>query len=302
MSIDSGGNYHGYIGDICRMAIQGEPDAELEDLLAEIESIQRAAMKPVRAGAMGREIYAAAEPLRVEVEAPQSPRIPRPRHGHGQPRGAAAHRPRAGALSGDRCRPCRWKPAWWCRWRPRCCIRAAASSSWRTPWSSPTRGHEIYGEGARGWNRAGTARRARLNARLSVACASDRCLRPLARAEGVRDFHRIVDAAFQSRQRSGRRARSRAARSRICASVGARRDAFARAHHRHDQRPRPAACRFRATGYRRACGRRRRKRATPACGPARSPCLPTVCVSACRHIPAACRRSRARARRSRRRD
>src|SRR5450759_3652968 len=36
MSIDSGGNFQGYIGDICRMAIQGEPDAELEDLLAEI--------------------------------------------------------------------------------------------------------------------------------------------------------------------------------------------------------------------------------------------------------------------------
>ena len=35
------------------MAIQGEPDAELEDLLGEIESIQRAAMKPIRAGAMG---------------------------------------------------------------------------------------------------------------------------------------------------------------------------------------------------------------------------------------------------------
>ena len=66
MSIDSGGNYHGYIGDICRMAIQGEPDAELQDLLAEIESIQRAAMKPMRAGAMGREIYAAAEPLRAK--------------------------------------------------------------------------------------------------------------------------------------------------------------------------------------------------------------------------------------------
>src|SRR5664279_940758 len=63
MSIDSGGNYHGYIGDICRMAIQGEPDAELVDLLAEIESIQRAAMKPIRPGAMGREIYAAAKPL-----------------------------------------------------------------------------------------------------------------------------------------------------------------------------------------------------------------------------------------------
>ena len=28
LSVDSGGNYHGYIGDICRMAIHGEPDAE----------------------------------------------------------------------------------------------------------------------------------------------------------------------------------------------------------------------------------------------------------------------------------
>ena len=44
MSLDSGANYHGYIGDLCRMAIIGEPDAELEDLLGEIETIQRAAM------------------------------------------------------------------------------------------------------------------------------------------------------------------------------------------------------------------------------------------------------------------
>ena len=63
MSIDSGGNYHGYIGDVCRMAIQGEPDAELNDLLAEIESIQRAAFNATRPGALGREIYGAAEPL-----------------------------------------------------------------------------------------------------------------------------------------------------------------------------------------------------------------------------------------------
>jgi Xaa-Pro aminopeptidase len=33
LSLDSGGNYKGYIGDLCRMAIQGEPDSELEDLL-----------------------------------------------------------------------------------------------------------------------------------------------------------------------------------------------------------------------------------------------------------------------------
>ena len=53
MSLDSGANYHGYIGDLCRMAILGEPDAELEDLLGEIEMIQRAAMKPIKAGAHG---------------------------------------------------------------------------------------------------------------------------------------------------------------------------------------------------------------------------------------------------------
>src|SRR6185295_3711849 len=61
LSIDSGGNYHGYIGDLARMAVLGKPDAELEDLLADIEGTQRAAMKPVKAGVMGGEIYAAAE-------------------------------------------------------------------------------------------------------------------------------------------------------------------------------------------------------------------------------------------------
>ena len=63
LSLDSGGNYRGYIGDLCRMAIQGEPDAELEDLLAEVDAIQLAARKPIRAGALGREIYASAGPL-----------------------------------------------------------------------------------------------------------------------------------------------------------------------------------------------------------------------------------------------
>ncbi len=57
VSLDSGGNYHGYIGDLCRMGIAGEPDGELEDLLAEVDATQMAARKPIRAGAMGREIY-----------------------------------------------------------------------------------------------------------------------------------------------------------------------------------------------------------------------------------------------------
>jgi Xaa-Pro aminopeptidase len=61
LSIDSGGNYHGYIGDVARMGVAGEPDAELVDLLAEVEAIEQASMKPIRAGALGSEIYAAAD-------------------------------------------------------------------------------------------------------------------------------------------------------------------------------------------------------------------------------------------------
>jgi Xaa-Pro aminopeptidase len=60
LSLDSGGNYHGYIGDVCRMGIAGEPDRELVDLLAEVEAVEQASMKPIRAGAHGKEIYAAA--------------------------------------------------------------------------------------------------------------------------------------------------------------------------------------------------------------------------------------------------
>ncbi len=60
LSLDSGGNYHGYIGDVCRMGVAGEPDSELVDLLAEIETVQQASMKAVRPGVPGKEIYAAA--------------------------------------------------------------------------------------------------------------------------------------------------------------------------------------------------------------------------------------------------
>jgi Xaa-Pro aminopeptidase len=61
LSLDSGGNYHGYIGDLARMGVVGEPDAELVDLLAEVEAIEQASMKPIKAGALGKEIYAAAD-------------------------------------------------------------------------------------------------------------------------------------------------------------------------------------------------------------------------------------------------
>jgi Xaa-Pro aminopeptidase len=60
LSLDSGGNYHGYIGDLCRMGVAGEPDQELVDLLAEIETIEQASMQPIKPGALGKDIYAAA--------------------------------------------------------------------------------------------------------------------------------------------------------------------------------------------------------------------------------------------------
>ncbi|MDB5554874.1 MAG: Peptidase [Rhizobium sp.] len=63
LSIDSGGNYHGYIGDLCRMGVLGEPDAELQDLLAEVDAIQQAAFSKVKAGAPGTEMIDAAETL-----------------------------------------------------------------------------------------------------------------------------------------------------------------------------------------------------------------------------------------------
>ena len=67
LSLDSGGNYHGYIGDLARMAVLGEPDSELKDCLAEIEAVQQAAFASVRAGAMGGDIYAAAEKRLAQI-------------------------------------------------------------------------------------------------------------------------------------------------------------------------------------------------------------------------------------------
>jgi Xaa-Pro aminopeptidase len=156
LSVDSGGNYHGYIGDLARMAILGEPDAELVDLLAEIEDIQRASMKPVKAGVMGGEIYASAEAL-----------VGKSKHhnhmhflAHGM--GLVSHEaPRLTATGPvpydayDATRP----------------LETGMVVSVETTLQHPKRGfikledtiavtdsgYEIYGEGARGWNRGGVA-------------------------------------------------------------------------------------------------------------------------------------------------
>ena len=56
LSLDSGGNYKGYIGDLCRMGVFGEPDAELKDCSTEVDAIQQAARRPIRHGARGGDV------------------------------------------------------------------------------------------------------------------------------------------------------------------------------------------------------------------------------------------------------
>lgn len=60
LSVDTGGQLRGYIGDLCRMAVLGPPSQELRAVLAEVRAIQDAARKPIRPGAIGAEIYDAA--------------------------------------------------------------------------------------------------------------------------------------------------------------------------------------------------------------------------------------------------
>lgn len=59
LSLDSGASYEGYIGDLCRMAVLGDPDAELQDLLGEVIEVQDAAMARIRAGALGGAVQGA---------------------------------------------------------------------------------------------------------------------------------------------------------------------------------------------------------------------------------------------------
>ena len=64
VSIDSGGNYHGYIGDLARMGVVGNtPDGELQDLLSFVEDVQMQARKPICHGARGGSICAVGDGL-----------------------------------------------------------------------------------------------------------------------------------------------------------------------------------------------------------------------------------------------
>lgn len=159
LSVDSGANYHGYIGDLARMAILGEPDAELEDLLGEIEMIQRAAFKPIKAGAMGGEIYAVGEALIAKSK--QHNNMEFLAHGMGLVSHEKPHLTNSGPVPyGDED-----------AYLP---LEAGSVISVETTLKHPTRGFikledtiavtdtgfEIFGEGGRGWNRGGSGVRA----------------------------------------------------------------------------------------------------------------------------------------------
>ncbi|MDE5456393.1 M24 family metallopeptidase [Bradyrhizobium sp. CSA112] len=157
LSLDSGGNYHGYIGDLARMAVLGEPDSELKDLLAEIEAIQRAAFAAVRPGAMGGEIYAAAEKLLAQSSQRDCTEFLA--HGMGLVSHEAPRLTAKGPIPYDD--PDARRP-----------LEPGMVVSIETTMKHPKRGfikledtvavtpagYEIFGEGSRGWNIGGIAR------------------------------------------------------------------------------------------------------------------------------------------------
>jgi Xaa-Pro aminopeptidase len=154
LSLDSGGNYKGYIGDLCRMAILGEPDSELVDLLSEVEAIQQAARKPIRPGARGGDIYN--EPLRMIASSANKSFVDFVAHGMGL---VSHEAPRLASDAPQRYEGCDADLP----------LASGMVISIETTMAHPRRGFikledtvavtnsgwEAYGDGHRGWNRAG---------------------------------------------------------------------------------------------------------------------------------------------------
>jgi len=155
ISLDSGGNYKGYIGDLCRMGIlDAKPDAELVDLLGFIEEVQQAARKQVKPGARGGDVIDVAEKM-LETS-PHRKYTHYMAHGmglvtHEAPR--LMNNPRMSYDAYDAPRP----------------LEPGMVISIETTMSHPKRGfikledtvlvtdngYEALGDGGRGWNKAG---------------------------------------------------------------------------------------------------------------------------------------------------
>ncbi len=156
MSLDSGGNYKGYIGDLCRMGILGAtPDAELVDLLGFIEEVQQAARRPIKRGARGGDVIDVAQ--RILDASPHRKSTHYMAHGmglvtHEAPR--LMNNPRMSYTGYDMDRP----------------LESGMVISIETTMSHPKRGfikledtvlvtdngYEALGDSGRGWNKAGS--------------------------------------------------------------------------------------------------------------------------------------------------
>ena len=154
ISLDSGGNYHGYIGDLCRMGILGKPDTEQQGLLGFVEEVQQATRALVKPGARGGDIIALGD--KMVAKSPHAAYTHYMAHGmglvsHEAPR--LMNLPRLSYTAYDAERP----------------LEAGMVISIETTMAHPKRGfvkledtvlvtasgHEALGDGARGWNAAG---------------------------------------------------------------------------------------------------------------------------------------------------
>jgi Xaa-Pro aminopeptidase len=81
LSLDSGGTLHGYLGDLTRMAVLGEPTPRMREVLAEVQAVQQTARAVVRAGVLGGEVYEAA--MATVADLPDAPHTAFVAHGIG---------------------------------------------------------------------------------------------------------------------------------------------------------------------------------------------------------------------------
>jgi len=89
LSTDSGGSRHGYLGDLARMAVFGEPTALMRELLDEVDAAQQAARRPIRPGTPYAEVNAVAR--EVVEQLPHRAEIDFEAHGMGMVNHEAPH-------------------------------------------------------------------------------------------------------------------------------------------------------------------------------------------------------------------
>jgi Xaa-Pro aminopeptidase len=79
--LDSGGSFHGYVGDMARMAFMGDVPERAHELLAQVDAVQQAARTAIAAGRVGGEVFEVAEAARATL--PDADRIDFVAHGMG---------------------------------------------------------------------------------------------------------------------------------------------------------------------------------------------------------------------------